>query len=70
MKSKSISSRLQNQRGQIVVEYVLLLSIAVATAVIIVSQLIHRDAEDPENSGALIRRWQQMQETVAKDVQN
>jgi len=70
MKSKSISSRRLSQRGQIVVEYVLLLSIAVATAVIIVSQLIHRDAEDPENSGALIRRWQQMQETVAKDVQN
>ena len=59
-----------SERGQIVVEYVLLLSIAVTIAVIMISQLIKRDQDDPENSGALIRKWQQMQDTVAKDVQN
>jgi hypothetical protein len=58
------------QKGQIVVEYVLLLSIAVSIAMIIVSQMIKRDADDPENSGALIRKWQQMQEAIGKDVQN
>jgi hypothetical protein len=59
-----------NQRGQIVVEYVLLLSIAVTVAMIIVSQLINRDQDEPENSGAIIKKWQQMQDAIAKDVQN
>ncbi len=70
MKSKCISTRESSQKGQIVVEYVLLLSIAVTIAAIIVSQLIHRDKDNPENSGALIRKWQQMQDTISKDVQN
>ncbi len=70
MSRKSILRKRSSERGQIVVEYVLLLSIAVTIAVIIISQLIKRDKDDPENSGALIRKWQQMQETVAKDVQN
>lgn len=52
------------------VEYVLLLSIAVSIALIIVSLLIKRDPDEPENSGALIRKWQQMQDAIAKDVQN
>ncbi len=59
-----------NQRGQIVVEYVLLLSIAVTIAMIIVSQLISRNQDEPENSGAIIKKWQQMQDAIAKDVQN
>lgn len=60
----------RNERGQIVVEYVLLLSVAVTIAMIIVSQLVKRDADDPENSGALIKKWRQIQETIAKDTQN
>lgn len=61
---------MRSQKGQIIVEYVLLLSIAVTIAMIIVSQLIKRDSTDPANSGALIHKWQQMQETIGKDVQN
>lgn len=64
------SRKFKNQKGQIVVEYVLLLSIGIAAALIVVSQLVKRDADDPQNSGAIIRKWQQMQEAVAKDVQN
>lgn len=63
-------SIIKASKGQIVVEYVLLLSIALTAALIIVSQLVKRDTSDPQNSGALIRKWQQMQESVAKDVQN
>lgn len=63
-------NKISQQKGQIVVEYVLLLSIALTAALIIVSQLVKRDTTDPQNSGALIRKWQQMQESVAKDVQN
>ncbi len=68
MKDRSLLYR--NERGQIVVEYVLLLSVAVTIAMIIVSQLVKRDADDPENSGALIKKWRQIQETIAKDTQN
>lgn len=60
----------RNEKGQIVVEYVLLLSIAVTIAMLVVSQLVKRDSDDPENSGALIKKWREIQETVAKDVQN
>ncbi len=68
MKDRSLIHR--NERGQIVVEYVLLLSVAVTIAMIIVSQLVRRDADDPENSGALIKKWREIQETIAKDTQN
>jgi len=60
----------RNSRGQIVLEYVLLLSIAVTVAMIIVSQLVKRDTDDPENSGAMIKKWRQIQDSIAKDVQN
>ena len=70
MKLQSSRARKSSEKGQIVVEYVLLLSIAVTIALIIVSQLIKRDPDDPENSGAMIRKWQQMQDAIAKDVQN
>lgn len=70
MRVNSIRARRSSEKGQIVVEYVLLLSIAVTIALIIVSQLINRDPDEPENSGALIRKWQQMQDTIAKDLQN
>ena len=60
----------RGERGQVIVEYVLLLSIAVTIAMIIVSQLVKRDSDDPENSGALIQKWREIQETIAKDKQN
>ncbi|PIS10507.1 MAG: hypothetical protein COT73_08975 [Bdellovibrio sp. CG10_big_fil_rev_8_21_14_0_10_47_8] len=63
-------SRLKNSKGQIVVEYVLLLTIAITMAMIIVSLLVKRDTDDPENSGALIRKWRQIQETIGNDTQN
>lgn len=59
-----------NKKGQIVVEYVLLLSVAVAIALIITTQLVKRDYDDPENSGVLVKKWRQMQEGIAKDVPN
>lgn len=57
-----------SQRGQVVVEYVLLLSIAVALALIVVTGLVKRDDQDPENSGALIRQWQRLQNQIAEDI--
>lgn len=55
----------RSESGQIVVEYVLLLSIAVSIAVIVVSQLVKRD---PDNPGALIGKWVQIQQAIGKDL--
>jgi uncharacterized protein (UPF0333 family) len=60
----------QRQRGQIVVEYILLLSIAVTIAMVIVSKLVKRDMDDTANSGAIIQKWREMQDTIANDIQN
>lgn len=60
---------IRSQSGQIIVEYVLLLTVAVSIAIIIVTSLVKRD-EDPQNSGSLIRKWQEIQQGIAKDVQN
>ena len=57
------------QNGQIVVEYVLLLSIAVTLAMIIVSALVKR-GDSAGNSGALIQKWREVQQTISDDVQN
>jgi len=59
-----------NQKGQVVVEYVLLLSIAIVVAAILVSKLVKIDSEDPSNSGALIQKWQALQKGVANDKPN
>jgi hypothetical protein len=59
-----------SEGGQIVVEYVLLLSIALTIAMIIVSQLVKRDTTDPTNSGSLIIKWRQIQESIGNDKQN
>jgi hypothetical protein len=55
------------QSGQIVVEYVLLLAVAVSIAVIVISLLVRRDSENPENSGALIQKWIQIQQKIGQD---
>ncbi len=60
---------IRSQSGQIVVEYVLLLSIAVTLAMIMISGLVKR-GDDTDNSGALIQKWRNIQEAIAKDVQN
>lgn len=66
-----LNSSISSQNGQIVVEYVLLLAMAVTIAMIIVSILIDRgDVNDPESSGALIQQWHLLQQTIGEDVQN
>ena len=66
--NRSVVLKSERQHGQVVVEYVLLQSIAVALALIVVTGLVKRDDQDPENSGALIRQWQRLQNQIAEDV--
>lgn len=65
LERKSLTpSFLQQQNGQVIVEYVLLLVVAVALATIIVTQVVQRD---PDSPGFLIQKWGQIQKTIGDD---
>jgi len=53
-----------NIRGQVIVEYVLLLVVAVALATIIVTQVVQRN---PDSPGFLIKKWGEIQKTIGDD---
>lgn len=59
--------RLRNQSGQIIVEYLLLMMIAVVAASIIVSQFVGR-RDDVSSSGVLIRSWHKILNTLGNDL--
>jgi hypothetical protein len=52
-------------KGQATVEYVLLLTVAVAIAALITKALVKRDPNEP---GVLIERWQEVQKSIGKDT--
>lgn len=56
---------IKNQRGQIVVEYVLLLIVTVALASLIVAQIAKRD---PDNPGLVVGRWHQLLQFIGSDL--
>ncbi|MNJ96644.1 hypothetical protein D3C87_143730 [compost metagenome] len=62
MRLKSRSS-LKNSKGQIVVEYVLLLVIAVSIAALLVNQLASRGDEP----GVIVAKWYSILKTVGDD---
>jgi hypothetical protein len=65
MPSTSIPHAVRNSGGQVVIEYVLLLVIAVAMAALISKQLVSRD---PDNSGILVKKWMDIQKTIGDDL--
>ncbi len=54
-----------NQKGQVLVEYMLLLLISVSFATFLVSKLISRNADD---QGIIIKSWSRMLETLGNDL--
>jgi len=56
---------LGNQRGQIVVEYILLLFITVTIATILTKKLINRN---PDNPGIITGAWVQMNSAIGNDI--
>lgn len=55
----------RNKRGQVVVEYVLLLVIAVAMAALITKELVSRDEDNP---GILVQKWDAILKTIGEDL--
>jgi len=59
------SDKKNRQRGQIIVEYILLLVIVVGLAALIVRGVVHRDKDEP---GFLIKAWNNMIQTIGADT--
>ncbi|MEN0059097.1 MAG: hypothetical protein AAGB31_09695 [Bdellovibrio sp.] len=56
---------MKNQKGQIVVEYVLLLVIAVSVSALLMSQLVSRNTEEP---GVLVSKWHSILQVIGSDT--
>ena len=54
-----------NNRGQIVVEYILLLVIAVGLAALLTKQLVSRNIDEP---GIITSKWFQILKDIGKDL--
>lgn len=55
---------LRNHRGQLIIEYILLLVISVTLALMITKALVNRNADNP---GVLIARWHRMLNMIGLD---
>jgi hypothetical protein len=58
-------SPFKNQSGQVIVEYILLLIIAVAAATLITKRLVGRN---PDNPGVITTAWSRMNDTIGSDI--
>ena len=56
--------RTAGQSGQIIVEYLLLLLVAVAVAALLVNGLVSRN---PDSPGIIIKKWQQILQVIGSD---
>ncbi len=62
--TKGFFKKSQNSRGQMVVEYVLLLVVVVGLASFIVSRVVSRSSDSP---GFLMVKWNQILKTIGED---
>lgn len=54
-----------NSKGQVLVEYILLLAIAVSVSALMMAQIANRDIESP---GFLIQWWNSIITIIAQDI--
>lgn len=64
-KNSSRQTILLGQRGQIVVEYVLLLVIGVGVAALITTTMVSRS---PDNPGFLVKKWFEIIKFIGEDT--
>ena len=65
MKEKPRSQSISRNAGQVIVEYVLLMVIAVAIAALLTRELVSRN---PESPGVLVEKWNDILKTIGEDV--
>ncbi len=56
--------KLKNNRGQVIIEYILLMIIVVGIAAVIISGVVSRDESEP---GFLIKAWNELVITIGND---
>jgi len=54
-----------NKRGQIIVEYILLLVVAVSVAILITNRLVSRN---PNSPGIMVGKWRAIIQEIGKDT--
>lgn len=67
LKTQKSSFNNSNQKGQIILEYILLLMIGVMVGSILVKKLT-AISDDPENRGVIINRWLKIWDSIGKDL--
>ena len=65
--TSQVSSSEIKQRGQIVIEYVLILIVVVSMAVIVVDGFVKR-SNNPDDQGFIIRAWSQLLFVIGSDT--
>ena len=55
----------KNKKGQILVEYLLILTIAVGCATLITKKLVSRDEGDP---GIIVKAWDRLLNSIGNDI--
>lgn len=60
-------SRRGSARGQVLLEYILLLVITIAVAAMILRVLVRKDPDEP---GALLTRWNAINQAIGQDDPN
>lgn len=56
---------IRNRRGQLVVEYILLLVVAVTIAAVLVKGLASRSES---NAGIVVKKWKSIQDEIGGDI--
>lgn len=63
----AINSNHSDERGQVLIEYILLLLIGIMVANILLKQLTGF-SDDPENRGVVIQRWMKLWDSIGSDT--
>ena len=64
MNRNEVKRQLHSQRGQVAVEYILLLIVGVSVWLMLVTQLVSRN---PQRPGPIVRVWTQLVNFIASD---
>lgn len=56
-----------DEKGQLIIEYVLLLTMVTVLAGILISGMIGQ-SDDPASQGLIVRKWSQVVQAIASDV--
>ncbi len=66
-RSSQIDISKSNQKGQLIIEYVLLLTVVTVLAATLIRVMVGQ-SDDPTSQGLIVRKWTQVISAIASDV--